>query len=141
VPLIYPLTAACIGMVATAYHVPEVDMWALLAQEHGKIGEISTNKNRTFDIGPFQINSRWLGSFTQLWRLPSQQETLERLRDHGCWNAAAAGAIYRYEFDRSGDRRTALGLYHSARPALAAKYLVQLDQKYRLLFGDTVSPP
>jgi len=128
-------------MVATAYQVPEVDLWALLAQEHGKIGEISVNTNRTVDIGPFQINSRWLPSFTKLWRLPSQQDTFERLRDHGCWNAAAAGAIYRYEFDRSGNRRAALGLYHSARPALAAKYLSQLDQKYRLPFGDSVLPP
>jgi hypothetical protein len=128
-------------MVSTAYQVPQVDMWVLLAQEHGRIGQISVNKNRTFDIGPFQINSRWLPDFTRLWRLSSQQETLEKLRDHGCWNAAAAGAIYRYEFDRAGDRRRALGLYHSATPALAAQYLAQLDKKYRLLFGDTVTPP
>lgn len=136
-----PLTAACISLIATAYHVPEVDMWALLAQEHGKIGEISINKNRTVDIGPYQINSIWLPSFTRLWKLPTQQETLERLRDHGCWNAAAAGAIYRYDFDRAGDRRKALGLYHSARPDLAAKYLTQLDGKYRMLFGDAVGLP
>ncbi len=138
---LHPLTAACISLVASAYHVPETDMWVLLAQEHGKIGEISINKNKTVDIGPYQINSLWLPSFTKLWQLPSQQETLERLRDHGCWNAAAAGAIYRYEFDRAGERRAALGLYHSAKPALAAKYLSQLDKKYRLLFGDAVSPP
>jgi hypothetical protein len=128
-------------MVATAYRLPQVDMWVLLAQEHGKIGQISFNTNRTVDIGPYQINSRWLPSFTKLWNLPSQQETFEKLRDHGCWNAAAAAAIYRYEFDRSGNRRKALGLYHSATPALAAKYLAQLDGKYRLLFGNLVPPP
>ena len=131
------LTAACLRAVSAIYGVPEPDLWALMAQEGGRVGEVSQNSNRTYDIGPFQINSTWIGTFAKLWKLPADA-TEEALRDNGCWNAAAAGAIYQQTLvEAHGDRRAALGHYHSHTPHLAETYVAQLDAKYQRLFGSS----
>ena len=130
------LTAACMHAVSSVYGVPEPDLWALMAQERGRVGEVVQNKNATYDIGPFQINSSWVPTFTRLWRLPDNEATLSALRDNGCWNAAAAGVIYQHSLtEAKGDRHAALGFYHSHTPHLAESYVAQLDGKYQKLFG------
>jgi hypothetical protein len=130
------LTLACIQAVASGYSVPEDDLKLLFVQEHGRVGEKVSNKNGTFDYGPFQINDVWVPAFTRLWRLSSAEETKDKLMNDGCWNAAAGAAVYRQALDDThGDREAALGRYHSRTPSLASAYLAQLKGKYRSLFG------
>lgn len=143
--VVYPVTAACISTVATAYRVPQVDPWILLELRNGKIGEIYIDNNNRFDIGPFRINSTWLDEFTKLWKLKSKEETVERLRDHGCWNAAAAGAILRQTFDQYRDTNlNTIVRYERQEDAKAglintddATYQRRILDSCRNLFGDS----
>jgi hypothetical protein len=135
------LTVACMKAVSATYGVPEIDLWALLMQEGGTIGRVSVNKNHTVDIGPFQINSSWLSTFTRIWRQPSNDATYDVLLNNGCWNAAAAAGIYRVALDSTGDRRKALGRYHSSTPGLAEKYVSDLERRYRALESDPAFRP
>jgi hypothetical protein len=130
------LTIACMKAVAASYGVPEIDLWALLMQEGGRVGQVSHNTNGTVDIGPFQVNSIWVPTFARIWNLSGSDATFETLRDNACWNAAAGASIYALSLKNAHDRRTALGRYHSATPSLAAKYLAQLDKRFAQLQRD-----
>src|SRR5690606_32330610 len=45
-----PATAACIREAAQRFQVPELALWVLLDVEAGKLGQVSTNTNGTYDI-------------------------------------------------------------------------------------------
>ena len=120
-PLI-PLTAACIAMAARAYQLPSSYLYAILAAEHGRVGQTVENKNGTSDLGPFQINTRWGPALGRYWRI-SAADALVRVRDNGCANAIAATAILKKAINEThGDLPTALGFYHSHSPELAEAY-------------------
>ena len=120
-PLI-PLTAACIAMAARAYQLPSTYLYAILAAEQGRVGQVVENRNGTADLGPFQINTRWGPALGRYWRI-SAAEALVRVRDDGCANAIAATAILKKAVNEAhGDLPKALGLYHSHSPDLAEFY-------------------
>jgi hypothetical protein len=50
----------CIEEAAVIFHVPEKLIISVLLTERGKMGEISKNRNGSYDIGLMQINSSWL---------------------------------------------------------------------------------
>ena len=120
--MLVPLTAACIAYVAGLYSEPVAALVTLRHIEGGQVGMVSHNTNGTYDLGPFQVNDTWIKTFATAWHR-SPAETYELIRDHGCANALAGGAILRAAIDEAhGDIGVAIGWYASHTPAIAARY-------------------
>lgn len=52
----------CIGQAAREYGLPPKLLHSLYLTERGKLGKrVFNTSNGTYDLGPFQINTRWLG--------------------------------------------------------------------------------
>ncbi len=124
--LLVPLTAACLQAAASMYQIPVEVLHAIRLEEAGQVGRVSVNRNKSHDLGPFQVNSLWLDTFTVYWRLPDRNTTYYTLRDNGCWNAAAAAAILRLYWHQAGDLSKAIHNYHSKTPALGQAYLARV---------------
>lgn len=135
--LLVPITAACMQAAASMYQIPVEVLQAIRLEEAGQVGRVSVNKNKTHDLGPFQVNTLWLDTFTVYWRLPDRNTTYYVLRDNGCWNAAAAAAILRLYWHQSGDLAKAIHDYHSKTPNLGQAYLARV---LRRMFPDTAAP-
>jgi hypothetical protein len=117
-----PLTAACLSVAAHAYHLPETHLYAILMTEGGHVGQAVLNKNGTYDLGPFQINTVWGPAIGRYWHV-SVPRALEHVRDDGCANAMIASAILKkLLIETRGDFPKAIGFYHSHTAALAATY-------------------
>ena len=56
-PPLRPLTADCVLDAAHSSGMPAAALFAILATEGGKTGEALSNKNGTWDMGPFQVNT------------------------------------------------------------------------------------
>ena len=109
-----PLTHSCITYVAGLYALPVPALDGLRAAEGGRVGKVTTNRNGSVDIGPFQVNSTWVRYFKAAWNRSTDDETTRLLRDDGCANALAAAAIFRIALDQAhGDVGVAVGLYNS----------------------------
>jgi hypothetical protein len=120
--LLAPLTAACLSVAAHAYHLPEPHLYAILKTEGGHVGQAVLNKNGTYDLGPFQINTVWGPAIGRYWHV-SVPRALEHVRDDGCANAMIASAILKkLLIETRGDFPKAIGFYHSHTAARAATY-------------------
>ena len=139
--MLVPLTAACLMAAAQSYAVPAESLYSVLRVEGGWIGLAKPNLRRdgtvrSEDLGPFQINTAWLSTFSSYWRLPSQSSVYALLRDDGCAGAYAASAILRYHWQRTGSLDRAVGYYHTGPngdPSAMASYLA----RYRHIYADT----
>jgi len=114
--------AACMAMVAAFNHLPPIALPQIAAVEGGKVGSIHTNPNGSVDYGIMQINSAWVPALAK-----STGWTEEAVRIHlvydGCFNIAAAGAIFRQNLrEAHGNLGRALALYHSHKPVLNKTY-------------------
>ena len=118
--LIVPLTMACLLQAARHYQVDPVVLEAIRVVENGETGRARRNANGTSDLGPFQVNSSWIGPL----RKKGVRVSFDRLRDNGCLNAFVAAYILSEEVRRApgGSLRTAIGRYHSRRRGEARKY-------------------
>lgn len=112
-----PLTAACVLDAARASGMPVAALFAILATEGGKTGEALSNKNGTWDMGPFQINTTHVNELAVMGIAP---ETV--LRD-GRVNAYAAAWLLRKEYRRTGDLWQSIGSYHSRTPHRRDAYI------------------
>lgn len=112
-----PLTAACVLDAARASGMPAAALFAILATEGGKTGEALRNKNGTWDMGPFQVNTAHVNELAAMGIAP---ETV--LRD-GRINAYAAAWLLRKEYRRTGDLWQAIGAYHSRTPQRRNAYI------------------
>jgi len=139
--MLVPLTAACLTAAAHFYAVPAESLYSVLRVEGGWIGLAKPNLRkdgtvRSEDLGPFQINTAWLPTFTTYWTLPNRASAYALLRDDGCAGAYAASAILRYHWQRTGNLDRAVGFYHAGPkgdPSAMASYLA----KYRHIYADT----
>ena len=138
------LTAACLMAAAQSYAVPAESLYSVLRIEGGWVGLAKPNlrKNGTIrseDLGPFQINTAWLPTFTAYWHQPNQLATYLLLRDDGCASAYGAAAIVRYHWQQTGDLDRAIAIYHTGpkgSPAAMAQYL----SRYRRILDDVFRP-
>jgi hypothetical protein len=128
-PLLVPLTAACVAYVAQLNHLPVQLLDGLRVTEGGTVGATTPNRDEhgkivSWDLGPFQINDKaWVARFTQDWHLSSATETRELLISNGCANALAAATVFRIYLDEAGGNiGLAVGLYNSHKPILAERY-------------------
>lgn len=70
----------CVAQAATRFRVPPSLILAIMDVEGGKTGQVSQNKNGSFDIGPMQINSIWIEQVNR------KGGSLELLLYHRCAN-------------------------------------------------------
>lgn len=131
--MVLPLTLACILAVTQQYNFPRETMFALLTQEAGAVGQSSRNTNGTYDHGPYQINDVNVGLIASVFSLPPDT-VRQRLRDDGCFNAAAAGYILNNHYKKSGDIWVAIGHYHSKTLKHAEKYRGDVYKKSLRLY-------
>ena len=109
-PPLRPLTADCVLDAAHSSGMPAAALFAILATEGGKTGEALSNKNGTWDMGPFQVNTVHLNELAAMGISPDAV-----LRD-GRVNAYAAAWLLRKEYRRTGNLWRAIGAYHSRTP-------------------------
>ena len=106
-PPLHPLTADCVLDAARVSGMPVAALFAILATEGGKTGEALSNKNGTWDLGGFQINTVHLRELAAMGISPDAV-----LRD-GRVNAHAAAWLLHKEYRRTGNLWQAIGAYHS----------------------------
>lgn len=116
-PPMHPLTADCVVDAARASGMPVAALFAILATEGGKTGEALSNKNGTWDLGGFQVNSVHLNELATMGIAPENV-----LRD-GRVNAYAAAWLLRKEYRRTGNLWHAIGAYHSRTPHRRDAYI------------------
>ena len=112
-----PLTADCVLAAARVSGMPAAALFAILATEGGKTGEALSNKNGTWDLGGFQINTVHLKELAAMGISPDAV-----LRD-GRVNAYAAAWLLRKEYRRTGNLWQAIGAYHSRTPYRRDAYI------------------
>jgi soluble lytic murein transglycosylase-like protein len=111
-----PVTQECIMQTAQRFDLPILLLHTILKVEGGTVGEVSFNKNGTYDIGPMQINSIWLENFVP-YVSPSQ------ILYNGCINLQIGAWILRSNINKAkGDFWKGVGNYHSGTPHLHRKY-------------------
>jgi hypothetical protein len=139
--MLQPLTLACLLTIAGWHGLPPPILVALLGTELGHVGEVSRNANGTFDSGPMQVNSVWLGRLARRYAL-SEEKVAELLRDDGCFNADAAAFILRRCIDRNGgDVWAGIGCYHSATPARRTAYQRRVLRKLAEIYAPGMARP
>lgn len=125
-PEVQPVTLECVAAVSQRYQVPAALIGAILAQEHGRLGQKQANRNGSYDMGPMQVNSYWLPTL----RRYGVEES--HMLHHGCYNLAVGTWILRYEQARNpGDLWRAVGRYHSPDPQKGAGYALRVAGKAR----------
>jgi soluble lytic murein transglycosylase-like protein len=114
---------ACISAAAAVNQVSAEWLLVLLDVESGVLGRVSQNLNGTVDIGPMQVNERWLLALAGRWHA-SKEEVYTSLRDNFCANVEAGAWILRQAVDEArGDLWDGIALYHSHRQDEQATYL------------------
>ena len=116
-PPLRPLTADCVLDAAHSSGMPAAALFAILATEGGKTGEALSNKNGTWDMGPFQVNTVHLNELAAMGISPDAV-----LRD-GRVNAYAAAWLLRKEYRRTSNLWRAIGAYHSRTPHRRDAYI------------------
>lgn len=136
-PPLRPLTAACVLDAARVNGMPPAALFGVLATEGGKTGEALSNKNGTWDMGPFQVNTVHLNELAAMGISPDAV-----LRD-GRVNAYAAAWLLRKEYRRTGDLWQAIGAYHSRTPQRRDAYIRRVKSNLERLRREgifTLSP-
>lgn len=117
VPARANLSLECIREAARRHDVPLASLLGILATEGGKPGEALSNRNGTWDMGPFQLNTCHVNALLE--RGVSPYDVLA----DACVNADAAAWLLAREFDRTRDLWEAIGAYHSRTRHLHRAYV------------------
>jgi hypothetical protein len=113
---------ACIAAVAAFYHLPASTLVAIQKVEAGRLGLVHANRDGSQDLGPMQINTRWLRPLSRQTNISPRRLRWALLSD-ACFNVAVGGAVLRLDLNaRRGDLLQAIGDYHSRTPGLHEAY-------------------
>lgn len=132
--------AACLMMASQMYHVPPAVMIGIMHVEGGRVGQqVGPNINNTYDLGPMQVNTRWIPELAQAWKI--EPRTAHKLvRDDGCVNVRVAAWILHNKIEEAnGSLFYGIARYHSATPSLGSKYaakVVRVMEKKGLIKHD-----
>lgn len=107
----------CINQAAISYHIPAILLVSVLKTENGRNGMIKQNSNGTYDLGPMQINSRWLA------QLSPYGITASALQNKPCINVSVGAWILSHNIASSDQLWQGVGNYHS--------HTWQLNQTYQ----------
>ena len=125
-----PVTVECIQQAAQRYQVAPLLILAILKTEGGRPGLAMRNKNNTYDLGPMQVNTRWV---RELGLNPRE------LRDHGCYNVHVGTAILANELYQAGELGAGIGNYHSRTPKFHQRYRRSVQRSLRHLRSQLLS--
>jgi len=114
--------AACILLAANTYQVPAAVVIGIMHVEGGRVGqEAGPNTNGTYDLGPMQVNTRWLPALQKTWNV-NAATARSWVRDNECVNVHVAAWILRQKIEDAGSLWGGIAAYHSATPRLGATY-------------------
>ncbi|MCT2401741.1 lytic transglycosylase domain-containing protein [Novosphingobium sp. HK4-1] len=133
--------ASCIHGAAAGRPWLEKTLWGLRDQEAGWIGAEVGNTNGTHDLGPLQINTRWVSRIAALVGRPAP-EVRHWLRFDPCFNVEAARWIFLAALKDTGDFWKAVGIYHSPTAWRQRRYSLSVAKRMHQRFGkDVYSDP
>lgn len=101
-----PITTKCVKQAANQHKVPFWSLITIMSVEGGSIGMMKQNTNRTYDIGPMQINTLWLEE------LKRYGISKQDLRFNGCLNVNVAAWILNKKL-KNKNFWVGIGGYHS----------------------------
>ena len=117
-----PVPVECVWSAAKHYRLPPVALIGILGAEGGRPGEVSRNTDGSEDLGPMQINSRWLPTLSRY------GATRERLIEDPCTNVWVGAWILALAYSHDGDIWQAIGHYHSWRPKESRRYRRRVER-------------
>jgi hypothetical protein len=138
--------AACLLMAAQTYQVPPAVMIGIMHVEGGRVGqEVGPNFNGTYDLGPMQVNSRWIPELARTWSV-DHRTARKAVRDDGCVNVRVAAWILRRKIiEAGGSLYGGIAHYHSATPwrgqRYAAKVVAVMERKGLIKHDEALSKP
>ncbi len=118
--------ASCILLASNTYQVPPAVMIGIMHVEGGRIGqEVGPNFNGTYDLGPMQVNTRWIPQLQKIWKV-NTHTARAWVRDDGCVNVHVAAWILRQKLNETGNLWKAIAAYHSATPRFGYPYATKV---------------
>ncbi len=132
--------ATCLLLASQTYQVPPAVMIGIMHIEGGRVGQaVGPNVNGTYDLGPMQVNTRWIPELAKAWRI--DHKTAARLvRDDGCVNVRVSAWILSRKIKEAGSLYGGIAYYHSATPGIgsryAAKVVALMERKGLIKYGD-----
>lgn len=134
--------AACLLMAAQTYQVPPAVMIGIMHVEGGRVGQaVGPNMNGTYDLGPMQVNTRWIPELAVAWNV-DKKTAMRLVRDDGCVNVRVSAWILSQKIKEAGSLYRGIAYYHSATPSLGTRYaskVVRLMERKGLIARD--DPP
>lgn len=117
-----PVPVACIWQAAGYYRLPPLALVGILGVEGGRPGQAVRNTDGSEDLGPMQINSRWLPMLSRYGL------TRTRILNNPCANVWAGAWILARAYARDGDVWQAVGHYHSWKKGESCRYRRRVAQ-------------
>lgn len=111
-----PVPFICVWEAAAYYRIPPLALVGILGVEGGRAGFAHRNTDGSEDLGPMQINSRWLP--------PLEKSGLTRteILNNPCANVWAGAWILALAYSHDGDIWKAIGHYHSRNRKESRRY-------------------
>ncbi len=113
--------------VSTVHHVPLWALLGILATEKGKIGQAVQNHNKTWDMGPFQINTIHINNLLAKGLAPTSILSDAKV------NANIAAWLLAGHLSETNDIWQAIGNYHSRNPRYNHTYIQKVFQNVMYL--------
>ena len=126
--------ARCLARAAGGKDWLEKTLWGLRDQEGGWIGADIANADGSHDLGPLQVNSRWVPIIASMLRRPDQ-DVRGWLKSDACFNADVARWIYLSALRSKGDYWAAIGAYHSPTIWRQRRYALNVAARLTRRFG------
>lgn len=128
------LVADCISRSAGKHTWLEKTLWGLRDQEGGWIGAAIENRDGSFDLGPLQINSWWVGRIAKIIGRSSYQ-VRHLLVNDACFNVDAARWIFLSALEETRDYWKAVGVFHSPTSWRQQRYIRSVSVHLKRRFG------
>jgi hypothetical protein len=109
-------------------------LWGLRDQEGGWIGAEILNTDGSYDLGPMQVNSWWVGRISRILRHSGSDVRHWMIHD-ACFNVRAARWIFLSGLALTGDYWQAVGAYHSPTKLRQQRYRANFEGKLIKRFG------
>lgn len=112
---------ACISIESMRQSIPAALILSVLKTENGAVGKANKNKNGTYDYGPMQINTVWIGAISRA-SGASESITEAAIKNDFCSNIAAGSWILRQKIETAGSLWRGVAHYHSRNEANGTPY-------------------
>lgn len=113
--------AACLLLAAETYQVPPAALVGIYHVEGGRVGQQVRNTNGSYDLGPMQINTIWMGDLSERWGV-SRERAKKWVRDDPCTNVGVAAWILKGHLEETRNLAQAIAHYHSRTPHIGRRY-------------------